>query len=343
MRSFQRIATLASVGLFSAGLVYAASAAEETYYFRGSPWELLLVQPDHGVDEKPACVLRTTAWAGRSVSIEFTLIGLDKVGRALRLKKTGWNLPVGQTTTVKLRADFIEPAHEFRAISADELYVIHLPNTEQALSVDVAMGFAFKPKTPSQLALRFAGNEQPWIIPAINKIDYYAMNDAFSQCDVALKKLGPQLFSPGEEDTSPFAASSGSDASDEPTTPEKWTFSKREEDWGDTCYVEKRQGNITIGFMKAREHDLEGFVENGFTGSVKTTWKVDNKSPVASEGDVNDYFGWHSFSGFEADFLDQVGSGRQLTITDDKGTVINFDLDRAVMPFWEFVACAEYR
>ncbi|WP_210246039.1 hypothetical protein [Rhizobium sp. SJZ105] len=95
--------------------------------------------------------------------------------------------------------------------------------------------------------------------------------------------------------------------------------------------------------MKVRGHDLEGFIENGgFNGSVKTSWKVDNGSPVSTEGDLNDYFGWHSFSGFKTAFVDQMISGQKtLTITDDKGTVITADLEAALGAFWQLNGCLE--
>ncbi len=192
------------------------------------------------------------------------------------------------------------------------------------------------------MALTFEGNEPPWIIPAINKRDYYALNEGLNDCDVALKQLGPKLFSSEDEATSPFAAPPNTDAS-APSTPKPWEFSRREEDWGQTCYAEKKNGDITIGFMKARGHDLEGFIENGgFDGSVKTSWQVDNEPPVSSEGDLNDHLGWHSFSGFKTAFVDQMISGQKtLTITREKGTAITTDLEGALGAFWQLNGCLE--
>ncbi|WP_156428571.1 MULTISPECIES: hypothetical protein [Agrobacterium] len=343
MSHIKTLTTLTAVGLLGAGLLNPVAAAEETYYFQGTPWELLLTQPE-GADAKPACVLRTTAWPSRSLSIETRLIGVDKIARGLRIRKTGWNLPVGKTTQVKVGVNFLSPApHELDVISPEELYVSYPEDEDGAIGIALATSFAFSPKLPSAMALKFEGNEQPWIIPAINKRDYYALNEGLNDCDVALKQLGPKLFSSEDEATSPFAAPPKTDASAS-STPTAWEFSRREEDWGETCYAEKKNGgDVTIGFMKARGHDLEGFIENGsFSGIVKSSWKVDNEPPVSSEGEPNDYFGWHSFSGFKTAFVDQMISGQKtLTITDDKGTVITTDLDGALGAFWQLNACLE--
>ena len=149
-------------------------------------------------------------------------------------------------------------------------------------------------------------------------------------------QAGPKRFSRGAQQFAyfPFRAVSKKD------TQPVWEFSKREEDWGETCYVEKKQGEILVGFMVARGHELVGFVENGFSGSVKTAWKIDNEAPINSEGEVTDYFGWHSFTGFDDSFLQKMESGKKLTINDEKGTEINVDLNGALTAFWEFGTCA---
>ncbi len=118
MSRIKRLTTLTAVGLLGAGLLNPAVAAKETFYFQGTPWELLLTQPDENADAKPACVLRTTAWPSRSLSIETRLIGVDKIARGLRIRKTGWNLPVGKTTQVKVGVNFLSPApYELDVIS----------------------------------------------------------------------------------------------------------------------------------------------------------------------------------------------------------------------------------
>ncbi|WHA41642.1 hypothetical protein [Agrobacterium larrymoorei] len=190
-----------------------------------------------------------------------------------------------------------------------------------------------------------------------------SLGSEFKDCLTALKKLGPSLYNTAETSkTSPFnkqpgqsgfnfgitpgnrnppfqTAPEASKTAEPPSPTSSWTFEKREEDWGDTCYVETTQGEMLIGFMGAPGKDLVGFVENGYTGSVTTTWKIDGGGSYVSDGDVADYSGWHEFYGLPKDILTDAKNGKQLTISDSGGKTITLGLASASTPFAQFIEC----
>lgn len=190
-----------------------------------------------------------------------------------------------------------------------------------------------------------------------------ALGTGFDTCISTLIGLGPSLFkAPQASSTSPFAQLSGEGAgtgSQVPANPSvmlqnsppksaaattastsPWTFEQREEDWGDTCFVEAKQGDVTVGFMGAPGKEFVAFVENGnFDGIVRASWQVDDKTVQMSNGHPEDYFGWHGFYEISPQILDEGKNGKKLEIADLDGKTIAISLADAGRPFSQFQAC----
>ncbi|POO56707.1 hypothetical protein [Agrobacterium rosae] len=316
--------------------------ASETTFYNGNSWSIRLYADNATATNPPYCGMETTHWADKAIAINFKLVSLDEVVPEIALEKTGWKLPVGETTKVRFGI-YNGGVLEYSAVAASQTE-LHLNPTANGVSfspfVKKTVEMIYDYRGSLQIAVGFKGSEANWVAGVLNSSEKYLFKAGLEDCKSTLRKLGPSIFPEAlnNSPTSPFVASDKKDTASH--QPSEWEFSKREEDWGDTCYAEKKQGDITIGFMKARGHDLEGFVENGLSGSVKTLWKVDSNTPITLEGVVNDYFGWHSFSGLNNDFINSMESGKKLTITEDKGTVINADLNGALQALWQFSSCS---
>ncbi|MGO7411810.1 hypothetical protein ACC810_03020 [Rhizobium ruizarguesonis] len=123
----------------------------------------------------------------------------------------------------------------------------------------------------------------------------------------------------------------------QPSTAQRaWEFSTAEEDWGETCFAETKVGNVKVG---SPGKDLAGFVEGAFTGETRATWSIDNAASYVSDGEQDDYFGWHSFYQFSDQILTDVARGRQLTITDLDGKRLAIDLKGAAEAMSSFNKC----
>jgi len=128
-------------------------------------------------------------------------------------------------------------------------------------------------------------------------------------------------------------ASSASRASNE------WSYESSEEDWGQTCFVSTRVGDVKVGFMASPGKDLIGYVDGLFQGDVSATWKVDDKISRVSEGGVNDYFGWHEFGDLGGEMLTAMTTGQQLTISTPAGKSIAVGLRGASAAITSFLRC----
>lgn len=358
--------SLTCLGIGVAAAIGAQARAEEQSYYKGNSLEILLNKPDDTA-EKAFCAFRSTAWSGKSVAIEYTLIGTDKIVPRLRVTKQNWNLPVGQTTNVAIGTAWAGGIQfDSKVVGSDELYGV-IPDTAAedggGFMVTTILGTAISTNKPAPLAVTFQGNEPVWHVPVVSYADAIGLGTGFDNCITALTQLGPSLFaSPEVSATSPFAEppsqSSGisrqqsSNRSvmfgDAPPAPavspavsaSSWTFEKREEDWGDTCFLEAKQGKMTIGFMGAPGQDFVGFVENGkYKGVVRAAWQVDDKSSHMSNGDINDYFGWHGFYELRTSILDDAKIGKQLKISDLDDHVITVSVANAAAPISQFQQC----
>lgn len=340
-----------------------ATAGEQNYY-KGNSWEIGLNTPD-AEGGKPFCAFRSTAWTAKSVAIEFTLVGLDEIFPSLRVTKENWNLPTGQTTNVGISNRWAGGVtFVAKVVNGDELYG-ELPKEQAqnaAFVVNNILGTTIRTIKAAPLVVLFEGNEPLWLVPAVAYGEAISLGSAFDDCVTALKQLGPSLFKSAEVSaTSPFARPPNQNNEAAPPAPanrsvlfqdpppvsaltaaastSSWAFEKREEDWGDTCYVETKQGDMTIGFMGAPGDAMNAFVDQGFTGSVKATWAIDNKNSYEADGEQSDYFGWHSFDGIPTSIITDAQNGRSLTIAGQGQNTFTLSLIGASAQFSEFVGC----
>lgn len=342
------------------------AVAGEHSYHKGNSWQVVLKTPDPFGD-KAFCGFRSTAWSGKSVVIEYTLIGIDKVVPRLRVTKQNWNLPAGQTTNVSIGTEWAgNIKFVSKVVNGDELYG-EIPETVAedggGFKVTTILGTAVSTNKPAPLAITFQGNEPPWFVPVMTYTEAIALGTGFDTCISTLTELGPSLFkAPQASSTSPFAQPSGEGAGTAAQAPatrsapvqnpppksaaataastSPWVFEQREEDWGDTCFVEAKQGDITVGFMGAPGKDFVAFVENGnFDGTVRTSWQVDDKTVQMSNGHPEDYFGWHGFYEISPQILDDGKKGKNLEIADLDGKTITVSLADAAAPFSQFQSC----
>ena len=120
---------------------------------------------------------------------------------------------------------------------------------------------------------------------------------------------------------------------------DEWSYESSEEDWGQTCFVSTRVGDVKVGFMASPGKDLIGYVDGLFQGDVSATWKVDDKISRVSEGGVNDYFGWHEFGDLGGEMLTAMTTGQQLTISTPAGKRIAVGLRGASAAITSFQHC----
>lgn len=354
-----------ALGISVTAAVATQARAEEQSYYKGNSLEIFLHSPTDG---KPAfCAFRSTAWSGKSVAIEYTLIGTDKIVPRLRVTKQNWNLPVGQTTNVAIGTAWAGGIKfTSKVVSTDEMYgEIPGANAEDGggFMVTTILGTAISTNKPATLAVTFQGNEPVWHVPVVSYADAIGLGTGFDNCITALTQLAPSLFkSPEVSGTSPFAEPPSQNSAtfqppatnrsvmfgDTPPAPavspaasaSTWTFEKREEDWGDTCFVETKQGDMTVGFMGAPGKDFVGFVEGApFKDSVRATWRIDDKGGYISNGHLDDYFGWYGFYELSSEILNDGKNGKKLEIEDFDGGSITLSLATAAVPFSQFQLC----
>ncbi|KAA1233657.1 hypothetical protein FHL81_19950 [Agrobacterium tumefaciens] len=358
--------TAISLSAAVAGSISTPAAAGEHSYHNGNSWQIVLKTPDPFGDEA-FCGFRSTAWSGKSVVIEYTLIGIDKIVPRLRLTKQNWNLPAGQTTNVSIGTEWAGNIQFVsKVVNGDELYG-EIPEgfaeDGGGFKVTTILGTAISTNKPAPLAITFQGNEPPWLVPVMSYKEAIALGTGFDTCISTLTGLGPSLFkAPQASPTSPFGQPSGEGAGTAAQAPANrsemlqnpppksaaanaaststWTFEQREEDWGDTCFVEAKQVDVTVGFMGAPGKDFVAFVENGsFDGTVRTSWQVDDKTAQMSNGHLEDYFGWYGFYELSPQILDEGKRGKKLEIADLDGKTIAISLADAAAPFSQFQAC----
>lgn len=357
--------TLMAMGISLAAAVATQARADEQSYYKGKSWEVLLKTTD-AAGEAPYCALRSTNLAEKSVAIEYNLTGIDETTPSLRIIKRNWGLPIGQATKVAVSTRWAGGVgFDATVLNSDELYGEFPQQSagDRGFMLVNILGTVIRTVKPAPLVVVFEGNEPMWLVPSVDFGEAMSLGSEFKDCLTALKKLGPSLYNTAETSkTSPFNKQPGQSGfnfgitpgnSNPPfqTSPEasktvelappasSWTFEKRDEDWGETCYVETTHGATLIGFMGAPGKDLVAFVENGFTGSVTTTWKVDGGGSYVSDGDVSDYSGWHEFYGLPKDILTNAKNGKQLTVSDTDGKTIALDLSAASDALSQFIQC----
>ena len=322
-------------------------SAEERVYHKGSPWDVVLTVPENGGAEAPYCAVTSNSWASRSVSIELTLTAVDNMEIFVRLRKDGWNLPVGKETNITVGSYAPGATMIAKAIDSDHLYARLPPapaNTMDGNAMNLVMSLktVWATRDAMRLFVQFPGSEQPWIVPSLESFEAYQFNEAYQQCKHALTQIGPSIYRGSESDstTSPFDQSGpgeGASGSDKPTSTSPtdnaslgtWRFSFSEEDWGESCVAMAEGDGVKIGFMASPGKDLIGFVEGVFEGDVTAMWRVDTKISRVLEGGQSEYSGWHEFGGLSEEFLDAAENGQQLTIGTFIGKRISVGLDGA--------------
>ncbi len=337
----------------------ATAYAAEQLFFRGGQWEVALSSPDSGSGTEHAfCEARTTTWAAKHLGARYELIGLDKVASSFWLHKDGWGLPAGQATQVTLSTPLSPWTDQLdvKVIDPDTLRAD--ANYLDGIGI-VSFGFgsAWNPKFVSPLNITFQGNEPQWTVPPSKPINLYQLKSAFAECRTALVALGPQLFagtaSVDAAPTSPFSplapsaavapdlSNGGKPEADDaiPAPSSMWEFSEGEEDWGKTCFVSAKAGEVTVGFMGSPGKNLLGYVDGLFEGDTPTSWMVNGQQSVLSTGSVNDYFGWHEFTDIGEDFIAQLAMGERLTVSNlgDKRVVVSLKGAAEAVP--AFMAC----
>lgn len=356
---------LMALGISLVAAVATQARAEEQSYYKGKSWEVLLNTPDTA-GKTPYCALRSSNLAEKSVAIEYNLTGIDETTPSLRIIKRNWGLPMGQATKVAISTRWAGGVgFDATVLNSDELYGEFPQQSagDRGFMLGNILGTVIRTVKPAPLVVVFEGNEPMWLVPSVDFGEAISLGSEFEDCLTALKKLGPSLYNtaetsktspfkkqPGESgfnfgitsgnSNPPFQTSPETSKAGEPAAPtSSWTFKEREEDWGDTCYVETMQRDMLVGFMGAPGKDLVAFVENGFTGSVKATWKIEGSGSYNSDGDVSDYSGWHEFYGLPKDILTNAKNGKQLTVSDTGGKTIALDLSAASDAFSQFIQC----
>ncbi|MGO7347457.1 hypothetical protein ACCS92_08960 [Rhizobium ruizarguesonis] len=342
----QRRKIVITIAGFVVGLLASAAntLAAETTYYDEKPWGVYLHTPESPEDGNPYCAIRTTLWDARSVGIEYILEAGDEIGVALRLNKQGWNLPVGETTAVKVQSMVGALATPtMKAISGDELYFKITQFEPESMALGIALKLVFNGQ-PQPLTVAFEGSEPAWSVPALGLYEAHALDQVFSKCLLDLRGLN--VASSGGAAggaTSPFKKSGPTENTTSAPTPatlpsSEWLFSKSEEDWGETCYAETKGAGIKVGFMGSPGKDLIGYVDGLVDGDTIATWRVDEAQSHSLIGGQSDYFGWTQFE-VPDDLLDEAAHGRALAITASNGKQLVVSLKGAAEAIPIFNAC----
>lgn len=215
MKSIYRIA---SRFVFSAAFFAAAtgSEAEELSFYRGSSWEIALIMPGDGNDhgDRPYCEVRTVALEPMLIAIQYLPTKeAGKYSLNVKLRKSGWHLPVGKTTAIGVAPVMSDgvygPDPEFKAVSEDTL-VSDLTTLDEKwfpLQVKSISTQIFSPtRYRFGLSVNFpSGNEESWQAESVAQFEQQIALDARRSC---LSEISKWLATQGGEapasSTSPF-------------------------------------------------------------------------------------------------------------------------------------------
>jgi len=345
--------------------------SQETTYYQGASWTIQMVKDGAGNASRAYCEVKTTSFEPRSVILQSSPSKEAGIYRTiLKLRKSGWQLPIGATAKVKVGNPFkigsggqiIEgPPMTFKVESADtmaSLLADYEPGWQLEIANAVLNGIFVRTKYGSTLWIDFIdGNEPAWNPASFEKFEQQIAFKAYEQC---LSDLSQMAADPAQGGSAPLSSTSPlkrqappstetssppidngqrADSAEAVAPSEQWQFSTREEDWGKTCYAEIQKGDVKVGFMGSPGEHLIGFVEGVFKGETRATWHVDDKRAYVSDGSQNDYFGWHDFDQLPADLLEQMSAGKELAITGAKGERVVVGLSGAAEAVSEFRAC----
>ncbi|NKL21565.1 hypothetical protein [Rhizobium leguminosarum] len=333
--------------------------SQETTYYQGVSWTIQMVKDGAGNASREGayCEVKTTSFEPRSIVLQsFPSKEAGIYRTTLKLRKSGWQLPIGATAKVKVGNPFkigsggqiIEgPPMTFKVESADtmaSLLADYEPGWQLEIANAVLNGIFVRAKYGSTLLIDFVdGNEPPWNPASFEKFEQQIAFKAYEQCLSDLSQMAADPAQGGSaplSSTSPLKQQAPHGGPVEAVAPsEQWQFSIREEDWGKTCYAEIQKRDVKVGFMGSPGEHLIGFVEGVFKGETRATWHVDDKPAYVSDGSQNDYFGWHDFDQLPADLLEQMSAGKELAITGAKGERVVVGLSGAAEAVSKFKAC----
>ncbi len=345
MRPFSRFVPIAA----ALAAVFAATfaVAAETSYFDAKPWGVVLHVPEKGESGDVYCAVQTTLWDNRRISFEIPIGASGPTATAIRLEKSDWQLPLHQTTSVRLEVT-PELGFEFpvKAISANELYYVTPPANDLVGTYLVLVLRMVTGPRPASLTAIFGGNEPRWAVPEMDRFQTIQLNMAYNHCEADAEAIQVRATDGDEKGTSPFSAAPPAAAppvqspdTERAQAPTEWEFYTRNEDWGLTCFVQTHRGISMVGFMGSPGKDLVGFVSSVFSGETRATWHVDDKQAYVSDGDQSDYFSWYEFGQLPMELLEQIAQGKELAVTGAKGERVVVDLTGASDPISKFKAC----
>ncbi|MGO6702471.1 hypothetical protein ACC786_20825 [Rhizobium ruizarguesonis] len=347
--------------------------SQKTTYYQGTSWTIQMVKKGTGntSSDRAYCEVKTTSFEPRSVAIQSSPSKEAGMYRTvIKLRKLGWQLPIGASAKVKVGNLFRVEANQiveappmvFKVESADSMASLladYEPSLQSEMANAVLNGIFVRTKYGSTLWFQFIdGNEPEWNPASVEKFEQKISFKAYEQCLSDLSQMAANSAGGGSmplSRTSPLTPSSGVDAKQfsasptvnrlpvdppEGTAPSAlWHFSIEEEDWGETCYAETQKGDVKVGFMGSPSKHLVAFVEGVFKGETRATWHVDDKPAYVSDGSENDYFGWHEFGQLPMDLLDQVSQGKELAVTGAKGERVVVDLKGAAEAVSKLKGC----
>jgi len=123
-----------------------------------------------------------------------------------------------------------------------------------------------------------------------------------------------------------------------------WSANRGEEDWGPMCFVQERQGFVTVGFYAAPgDRPLATIEGASLPSEAIVTWIVDDALTVTMTGSQNDYFGLHEFAVADPRLLDALKSGRTLRIAIDRGPAMDVSLNGSRKAIEKFERCLSRR
>lgn len=345
-----------------------ATAAEQVFY-DGPQWQVALVDTYATTGEAPYCAIRTTSWSSKQVSIEMPLQGVDQIGVAIRVRKDGWQLPIGETTEFGFVVGPLDTPFTAKAVDEDTLYTAFDPKapTEGWVLFDRAIGSVFSDRKPFALKVAFRGSEQPWLVPSVDQFQAHQITSASRECQTALNHLGPSIYGavPEADNTSPFGKpeqvpvpegeaegdfavkvkrSSGLsmeefNATSNVTIPQDWTFSVRGEDWGGTCVLETKKDNLSIGFMAAPGGDLVAFIDGLGLETATARWRANTLDAYEVEGSLNDSLGWLGFYLGATDLISELAVAEVLMVSVVGKSAYVLDVTGGRNSFEKFMAC----
>ena len=364
--------------MLGACFVGSPAFAQEKTYYQGTSWAIHMVQPGAGggSDGRAYCEAKTTSFEPRSVALQFAASKEAGTYRTvIKLRKSGWQLPIGATVKVKVGTLFkVEsgnqiseaPPMTFKVETTDTMATLvadYDPDWLVEMTNILLKGVFVRTNYGSTLKFQFVDGDEPqWNPASFERFEQKVASNEFQQC---LSDLSQMAADPARGGSAPLSSTSplkpqASTAANSPSQPpivdgqrtdqtkaatpsDVWRFATSEEDWGETCFIETQKGDIKVGFMGSPGKDLVGYVEGVFKGDTRATWHINDQQPFVSDGVQSDYFGWHEFDQLDMGLLDQMAQGKELAVTGAKGERVVVNLRGAAETISKFKACYSKR